>query len=337
MSRPCMSLGLALALSLLGGVPALAQETRYPRVSLATSYVVDPSWPRKPDLMKWNEVSGVAVDAKDQVWMFTRSETPVQCYDARGDFICSWGHAIKPKAAHHIKIDHEGNVWLADIADHVVQKYTPQGVLLQTLGTRGSAGRDQTHFDRPTDMAVTPAGDVFVSDGYGNNRVVHFARTGRFVKEWGGLGVGPGQFSLPHAIVVDAKGRLYVADRNNARIQVFEQSGRFVAEWRDLLVPWGLCVTPDNEIWACGSSPMTWRTSDQVLGVPPKDQLFLRLNGDGKVLQVVTVPKGLDGLERPGECNWVHAIAADSHGNLYAGDIMGKRLQKFVRWPASGR
>jgi DNA-binding beta-propeller fold protein YncE len=322
-------------LSLAFGFLAGAQEPRYPRINLAATYVVDPAWPKKPASMKWNAVSGVAVDAKDQVWVFTRTETPVQCYDAKGNFVCAWGHEIKSKAAHHIKIDHEGNVWIADIVDHVVQKYTPQGALLQTLGTKGVAGRDQSHFDKPTDMAITPAGDVFVSDGYGNNRVVHFDRDGRFVKEWGELGTRPGQFSLPHAIAVDAKGRLYVADRNNARVQVFEQSGRFVAEWRDLLVPWGLCVTRDNEIWVCGSSPMAWPRSGGF-GTPPKDQVFLKFNGDGKLLQLVTVPKGADGLERPGECNWVHAIAADSQGNLYVGDILGRRVQKFLRQPPNG-
>jgi hypothetical protein len=321
-----------LATLMLMTLTALAQQPEYPRVNTAVGYVVDPAWPKRPDTMKWAEMPGVAVDAADRVWIYTRTETPVQVYDASGGFIRSWGKdLIKAKAAHHIKFDHEGNVWLADIEDHVIRKFTPEGKALLTLGTTGVAGRDQTHLNRPTDMAITPGGDVFVSDGYGNNRVVHFDKTGKFVKEWGELGSGPGQFSIPHAIAADSKGRLYVADRNNARIQVFDASGKFVAQWKDLVVPWGLWMTKEDELWVCGSSPAQWQKENTNLGIPPKDQVLMKFNTDGKLLQLWTVPKGADGLEKPGELNWVHAVAVDSKGNLYAGDIKGKKVQKFVR------
>ena len=319
---------------LLPGPAARPQEAepKYPHVSLATEYVVDPSWPHRPPGMPWADVPGIAVDAHDNVHVFTRADPPVQVYDRRGKFLRSWGsRAIG--SAHHIKVDGAGHVWIADIGKHVVQKYTPEGKLLLTIGTPGKAGRDRTHLNMPTDMAVTPAGDVFVSDGYGNARVVHFDRTGKYVHEWGELGQGPGQFSLPHAIALDSRGRLYVADRNNVRVQVFDQKGKFLAQWKDLIVPWGFCVTGKDEIWVCGSSPMQWRKGDAALGCPPRDQLFLKFNLDGKVLQLFTLPKGLDGLERPGEVNWVHAIALDSRGNLYLGDIIGRRAQKFVVRP----
>ena len=319
-----------LACSLTQTGSGQEKPTPYPRVNVATAYVVDPQWPERPTSMPWADVPGIAVDAQDQVWVFTRAVPPVQVYDAKGKFVRAWGdEAIK--GAHHIKFDPEGNVWLAVYASHVVQKYTPEGKLLLTIGTYGKPGRDQTHLDKPTDMAVTPAGDVFISDGYGNARVVHFDRAGKYVKEWGALGSKPGQFSIPHAIALDSQGRLYVADRNNARVQVFDQSGKLLDVWNNLVVPWGFCMTKDDELWVCGSSPMQWRTGDEVLGVPPKDQVFMKFNTAGKLLQLCTVPKGADGLERPGECNWVHCIAADSHANLYVGDIKGKRAQKFVR------
>jgi hypothetical protein len=302
----------------------------YPRVSLATSYAVDPSWPRKPASAEWGAMPGVAVDPQDRVWIFTRAVPPVQVYDAGGRFLRAWGQD-QVKTAHHIKFDAQGRVWLADIGHHVVMQFTPEGELLKTLGTRGQPGADETHLDRPTDMAITPAGEVFVSDGYGNNRIVHFDKDGRFVKAWGRLGTAPGEFSLPHAIALDAQGRLYVADRNNVRVQVFGQDGRFLAQWPDLIVPWGLWVTAADEIWVCGSSPMPWRAGDAVLGCPPKDQVFMKFNTGGKLLQLWTVPKGADGHEQPGDCNWVHALAVDSQGNIYAGDIVGKRAQKFVR------
>ena len=328
---------LLLTAGTLAGIgPALPQEALpgktppYPRTSLSTWYEVDPAWPQRPSEMKWGHVPGIAVDRRDQVWVFTRDTPPVQVYSAGGRFLRSWG-SDTIKTAHHLKIDDRGNVWVADIGHHVVMQFTPEGKLLRTLGTRGVPGEDRTHLDQPTDMAVTAAGDVFVSDGYGNNRVVHFGPDGRFVKAWGKLGTRQGEFSLPHAIALDSRGRLYVADRNNARVQVFDQSGKFRDEWRNLLVPWGFWVTAKDEIWVCGSSPMPWRKTDEVLGCPPRDQLFMRLNTQGRMLQLWTVPKGEDGHERPGDCNWVHAVALDSHGNLYAGDIIGKRAQKWLK------
>jgi hypothetical protein len=317
-----------------------AERSPYPKVNVAVAYAVDPLWPQRPDGVKWGQTPGIAIDARDRVWVHTRSDTPVQIYDTRGKYLGGWGGDVI-KNAHHIRIDAEGNVWTADIGLHVVRQFTPEGKLLRTLGTPGAAGRDKTHFNKPTDMAVTPAGDVFVADGYGNARVVHFDKHGQYVKEWGELGSKPGQFSTVHAIAVDSKRRLYVADRNNVRVQVFDQEGKLLDVWNNLIVPWGICITKNDDIWVCGSSPMQWRKTDSSLGCPPKDQVFMRFNPEGKLLQLWTVPKGKDGLEQPGECNWVHAIAVDSHGDLYVGDIMGKRAQKFTRVepdvPAPGR
>ncbi len=309
--------------------PAAADEPKYPHVNTTRTWAVDPKWPAKPAEFRWGHVPGIAVDAKDNVYVFTRADPPVQVYDARGQLLRSWGQKSL-KTAHHIQVDREGNVWVADIGNHVVEKYTPEGKLLLTIGTKGKAGRDKAHLNMPTDMTVTPDGDVFVSDGYGNARVVHFTRDGQYVNEWGELGSRPGQFSIPHAIASDSKGRIYVADRNNVRVQVFDRAGKVIAVWRDLIVPWGFCMTKDDQLWVCGSSPMQWRKEDGALGCPPKDQLFMRFSPDGRVQQVLTLPKGIDGLERPGEVNWVHAIAVDSRGNLYLGDIIGRRAQKFV-------
>jgi streptogramin lyase len=297
---------------------------------LAISYQVDPSWPQRPADLTWSDVPGVSVDAHDHVWVFTRTDVPVQEYEVNGKFIQAWGKGII-KRAHRLRFDQQGNVWLADIGNHVVLECTPDGRVLRTLGTKGEAGDDQTHLDKPTDMAIAPAGDVFVSDGYGNNRIVHYDRDGKFVKAWGGMGTAAGEFSLPHAIAMDSKGRLYVADRNNNRIQVFDQSGKFLSEWRNIMVPWDIWITKDDDVWVCGSSPMPWVAGERMLGMPPRDQIFVRFNTDGKVQQLWTVPRGRDGQEQPGECNWLHGMALDSQGNIYAGDIVGKRAQKFVR------
>jgi len=310
-----------------------APETKWPHVNLSTCYEVDAGFFHRPDGLEWADMTGIAIDRQGQIWLATRAPLPVQVYDAKGNFVRAWGKGLLV-STHFLRIDQEGMIWLADAKNHAVYRCTPEGKVLLTLGTPGEAGCDATHMNRPTDMAVSPSGDVFVSDGYGNARIVHFDKRGKFVKEWGKVGTGPGEFSFPHGIVMDSQGRLYVADRSNNRIQVFEQSGKFIAQWRNLLVPWGLYLTRspkgEDEIWACGSSPMPWRPEDQFLGCPPKDQLFVKFDTTGRVLQLWTIPKGEDGKEKPGEVNWLHSIAVDAQGNVFVGDIKGQRAQKFV-------
>ncbi|NUQ65669.1 MAG: 6-bladed beta-propeller [Pirellulales bacterium] len=301
----------------------------YPREPTVIEYVVDPSWPQRPERFgPPGGVPSIAVDQEDRVWCLQRSPEPVQIYATDGKLLASWGrdHFAGP---HSLRFDPRGNVWIADFERHTVEKFTPEGKLLMTLGAPGKAGDDEAHFNRPTDMVITPAGDIFVTDGYGNRRVVHFDPNGRFVKTWGKYGSGPGEFVLPHMIVADSKGTLYVADRNSGRIQCFRQDGTLVEPWTNLIMPWGLSISGNDEIWCCGTSPQRWFKNGEY--PPPKDQIFMRFSTDGKVRQLWTVPKGEDGKEKPGECNWVHAIALDSQGNVYLGDIMGKRAQKFVR------
>ncbi len=319
-------------------VPAMVEPPLpvYPRVNMAPGYEVDPAWPQRPSGVAWGHVPGVAVDAKDQVWLYTRAEPPVQVYAADGTFLRAWGTGVVGKA-HHIKIDRDGAIWLADIGLHVIRKFTPQGEVLLTLGTPGVAGNDASHLFKPTDMAFAANGDIFVSDGYGNNRVVVFSKEGEFLRQWGSLGTGPEEFSLPHAITLDQQGRVYVADRNNMRVQIFDQQGKLLDSWANIVVPWGFWNSPDGDIWVCGSSPMVWTVDPKYptapLGCPPKDQLIIRFSTTGRVKQLWTIPKAEDGREVPGQLNWVHAMAIDSRGDLYLTDIIGQRAQKFIRKP----
>ena len=328
----------AAACCLLAIAPAFAAAAEppgpaYPRVNLACCYEVDAAWPQRADHVHWGAMSGIAIDEKENVWLYTRAQPPVQIYDKTGKYLGGWGNDVIDKA-HFIKFGPDGKVWVSDVGNHVVMQFTREGKLLKTLGVRGEAGSDDRHLNKPTDMVVTPAGDVFVADGYGNNRIVHFDKDGRFVKAWGKLGTRRGEFSLPHAIAADSQGRLYVADRNNVRVQVFDQAGRCLDEWRNLLVPWGLAITKEDAVWACGSSPAGWLDGKDMIGVPPRDQLVMRLTTAGKVQQLWTFPKGEDGKEKPGELNWIHSIALDPAGNLYCGDIQGKRAQKFLKLKA---
>jgi hypothetical protein len=306
----------------------------YPRVNLADGYEADPSWPETRE-NAWGAVAGIALDNDQSIWLFHRGKVPVQVFTAGGKLVRTWGQG-EFREPHQIRFDGEGNVWLADSRLHVVRKYAPEGKLLLTLGTVGEPGEDSSHLNRPTDMAITREGEIFVADGYGNNRIVHFARAGHYVKAWGELGSRRGMFSLPHSIAVDSRGRLYVADRNNARIQVFDQAGRCLDEWRDLIVPWHLVVTEQDEIYVCGSSPMRWPRlpiPGLLLGIPPKDQLIVVFAPDGRVKRLWTFPKG----QRSGELDWVHGLAVDRRGNLYLGDIQGKRAQRFLRLEALDR
>ncbi len=323
-----LSYGLVAALSLL----ALSNYSWAQRAqgsdAAAPCYAVDTGWPKKPAGAEWAAMPGITVDLKDNIYIFTRSEPTVQVYRPDGTLVRSF-NTENHQAAHHIQIGPKGNIWLTDHKGQVVEKYSPAGKRLLTLGEPGVAGDDESHFNGPTDMAVLPSGDIFVSDGYGNQRIVHFDKDGRFVKQWGTAGEGPGQFALPHAIVADSGNRLYVADRENCRIQVFNTDGKLLDVWDDLLTPWGFHITGKDELWVCGSSVVPKRGGKRPPVVPPPDQVVMKLSTSGKVLMRVSLPKTADPPGKLGEVNWVHGIAVDSQGNLYLGDIQGRRAQKF--------
>jgi len=169
----------------------LAEERalEYAKIDVAVGYKVDPAWPAKPAEFTWEAMPGIAVDGQDNIWTFNRGSMPVQVYRRDGTLVRAWGDG-QFKGPHGIRIDREGNVWTADFALHVVRKHSPKGKLLLELGTPGEAGQDGNHFWRPTDMAISPSGDVFVADRYGNSRIVHFDAKGRYVKHWGRRGSG---------------------------------------------------------------------------------------------------------------------------------------------------
>src|SRR5262249_50865170 len=242
----------------------------YPHINAGTTYRVDPDWPVRSREVVWDTVTGLAIDSADRIWVLGLGQPPVQVYDAQGNYVLGWGTGQIVRC-HQIRLDRQGYVWVADTERHCVYKFQPDGALLLTLGTPGQPGEDGNHFHDPTDVAFTSDGDLFVADGYVNTRVVHFHGDGKFVKAWGRRGHRPGEFSLVHAIVADQRDRLLVADRNNARIQIFDRSGNFLEQWCNLMVPWGLWVSPRDEVWACGSSPAAWRDDAYALATPPHD------------------------------------------------------------------
>ena len=182
-----------------------------------------------PEGMKFGRVSAVTTDAQNNVYVFKRDPKTDQLvvFDSQGTYLRSWGKGMFARP-HGLRVDREGNVWAADDGGHQIFKFTREGKLLQTLGTKGVAGSDAKTFNRPTDLAWDSRGNLYVSDGYGNTRVVKFDKAGNYLTAWGTSGDRPGQFRVPHSIGVDSKDRVYVSDRENNRIQIFDAHGKLL-------------------------------------------------------------------------------------------------------------
>ena len=179
------------------------------------NFKVIEGWGTLPDGWRYQEVAGAAVDKQDRVFCFTRSEHPVIVFDRDGNFLRSWGEGVV-RRAHGITIDADDTVWLTDDLHHTVRKFTPEGKLLLTIGDPDKPAELQggKPFNRPTHVAICPkSGYLFVSDGYGNSRVHKYSPDGKHVMSWGEPGTDPGQFNLPHNLVTDRDGLVYVADR----------------------------------------------------------------------------------------------------------------------------
>ncbi|MCH2213242.1 MAG: peptidyl-alpha-hydroxyglycine alpha-amidating lyase family protein [Fuerstiella sp.] len=329
----CLSIVLATESSVYAQQkPKSLPGVDYPRDNAADGYKVDLRWPQEKSSYSWKAMPGIAIDETGLVWTINRGEMPVQVYTQDGVLVRQWGRGYF-SSPHQIRFGHQGHVWVADSKAHAVYKFTRDGEKLVTIGIPGEPGDDNRHLKMPTDMVEFPSGEVFISDGYRNNRIVVSNAQGTITRTWGELGTGPGEFSLPHSIDRDSKGRLYVADRNNSRIQVFSEDGTFVDQWTNLCQPWTVRVTSEDEVYICGASPTQWREEYTQLGIPPKDQIVMKFDTTGRVLAWWRFPQGPDEVDsgvKPGELSWVHGLAIDLHGNLYLGDIMGQRAQRFL-------
>jgi DNA-binding beta-propeller fold protein YncE len=288
-------------------VSALILHAGTPRAD----YRVVPDFPQLPTGVRLMAVSGVAIDSKGDIFVFHRgvgNADPILVFDPSGKFLRSFGKGLF-KSAHGLRIDAHDNLWTTDNADHIVIKMDHDGRVLMTLGQRGVSGEDDKHFNKPTDVAVADNGDFFVSDGYGNSRVVKFNRDGKYLMAWGKKGKGEGEFNLPHAIRIDSKGLLYVADRENDRVQVFDQQGKFQRQFGGF-APFGLFLTKSDEIYIADG----------------RANRILHLSAEGKELETW----GKRGPEA-GNFFMPHGIAVSADGSVYVSEIDGKRVQKFVR------
>jgi len=262
--------------------------------------------------------ASVAFDSKGHLWVLNRGTQPLVEFDANGKFIRGFGEGLFTRT-HGLRFDRDGNIWVTDVGAHIVVKMNPEGQTLLTLGTKGEAGAwDEATGSRllnqPNDIAFSRSGDVFIVQGHtpgaaGDPRVLKFDKTGRFIKSWGGKGREPGKFEVAHGIAIDAKGLLWVTDRENQRIQIFDADGKFVKELKYAGLPCALDIGNQYIYMVNGFA-------GQVL----------RLDLNGKVLAATGKPgKGV------GEFGEAHFIAVSPKGELYVADSVNSAVQKFVK------
>jgi DNA-binding beta-propeller fold protein YncE len=294
--------------------------------AVGQDYRVDAAWPQLPAGMTLGQVTGVAVDAKNQVWVFHRDNArPILCFDGKTGKLLKTIGAGLIENAHGLSVDPEGNLWITDLARHQILKLDPDGKVLFTLGEKGKAGWDAEHFNRPTMAAFDREGNAYIGDGYGNSRVVKFTKDGKFLFEWGKKGTGPGEFNIPHSIAIDAQGNVLVCDRANRRVQVFDAQGKFLTEWKSEALgrPWGIVNGPRGTFFIVDGGDEA-----DVKGEPrpqPRSRL-LQVDSKGNVLGTW----GSYGKEA-GNMVWAHDIAIGRDGAIYVGEVNdGKRVQKFV-------
>lgn len=284
------------------------------------TYEYAPNWAGLTDDYHEGWIPGVAVDSKDRVFIYSRSEKPLNVYDTDGNHLATWGEGvIQPNAAHGIFIDGDDHVFVTDAKDHAVYKFNSDGELLMTLGTPGQAGEgDGDPFNRPTDIAVASTGDIIVSDGYGNKHVHRYTADGEHVLTWGGEGSGPGEFTISHTVRLDKEDRIWNCDRENCRIQIFDLDGAFLDEWTGLLRPNNIYLDEDDGVIYIAELGRRIGIFDIVTR-----ELIASWGGGG------------DPSETPGEfLGGPHGIWLDSKGDIYAGEVeLGKegRMHKYAR------
>jgi DNA-binding beta-propeller fold protein YncE len=312
--KPLMSLVIGLLFA--GGAVAAQNKdsSAMPNVP-ELSYRVIPDFFRYPEGMNVGEASGVALNSSGHIFLFQRAKPMLTEYDANGKFLRSIGDGLFTHP-HGLRIDSEDNLWTTDDGSHLVLKLSPEGHVLLVLGRKDVAAESDWLFNQPTDIAFGRNSEIYVSDGYGNSRIVKFDREGNFLKAWGKYGTGPGEFNLPHSVAVDKEGNVYVGDRENKRIEVFDGDGRFLKEWTGVGYPYGLFITGDQHVWMIDGG------YDRIL----------ELDQNGNILGALGEPG-----HAPGQFAWGHFMAVGKDGKLYAADVLNWRFQVFVPTAPTGR
>ncbi len=294
-------------------------------------YEVVEDWARLPPGWSFRDVAGLASDSKDNIYVFHRGEHPLIKFDRDGNLLGGWGDGIF-SMAHSIRVGPDGILYCVDYGDHTIRKVSPEGEILKTLGTpnkpsaTGVEGLDYRTikrvagpFNRPTDVAFGPNGDVLISDGYGNARIHTFSKEGELITSWGQPGMGPVQFHLPHGIWVDQQKRLLVADRENSRIQFLTLDGQFISEWRGIERPAAILVDGNQSVFIVemGYNPGSMFPNSKVpAGAKVMPRVTIRALS-GVIESSIGGPRMTD----PGNFYAPHAICMDSRQDVYIGEV----------------
>jgi len=298
-------------------------------------YKQEKYWPQLPSNFKLGNPTGLGIDTNQNIFVFHRadrtwpllgampttaisSNTILMLDRQSGKILNSWGSNlfIMP---HGLTIDQQNNVWVTDVGLHQIFKFSHEGKLLLCLGIANTPGNDSLHFDQPTDIAVTINGSFYVSDGYGNSRIIKFSAEGKYLFQWGRKGANKGEFNIPHSIDIDKNGYVYVADRENERIQIFDSSGTFLKQVTDKSFASICAVSFDPQ-------------KQKFIAVD--DHSFFKIKHKGSDLFVfdsagnVQSRFGRSGSYDGNIC-WYHDAVMDKDGNVYIGDLLGNTIQKF--------
>lgn len=302
------------------------------------TYELVDGWAKLPEGESFRDVGGIAIDdTNDSVYILNRSDHPIMVLDRAGNLLNMWGEGFFNRA-HGSCLGPDGSLYCTDDRNHIVAKFTPEGKLLMTLGTKGQASdtgyfrtfdfweslariqRGAPPFNRPTGVALNSSGEIYIADGYGNAKIHKFTPDGKLLFSWGEPGGAPGQFRLPHNIWIDKQERIWISDRENSRIQIFNSRGEFITEWTDVIRPTDIFIDDEETVYV---SELCLRVS--IFTIDGK--LLARWGNEGKDKETAL-------FHAP------HAIAVDSRGDLYVGEVSmtsagvdkGPRtVQKFAR------
>jgi hypothetical protein len=338
-------LTLPFLLVLLSGSNAFAQKAKAQNVP-EIPYDTAPNLIKMPAGLYMGEAMGVATNSKGHFFVYTRSaNTRLFEFDQTGTFVREIGQGSYGfEFAHSVRVDPEDNIWVVDEGSNLVIKFNPAGRVIMVMGSRpevvagavattnGPTGPAEKYlFGRPTDVAWDPQGNIFVSDGYVNNRVVKYDKNGRFLAQVGSEKAGNGntQFNLPHGIAVDAKGDVYVADRSNHRLQVFDNNLAFKASYDNIGDSWSVCVSPGPHQYLFtsnsnpnGNAPGTWETTGEIYKMELNGTILGRFGHASK---------------QPGGFQVVHMMDCRDPNTIFVSEIESWRVQKLLLKPQAAK
>jgi sugar lactone lactonase YvrE len=329
---------LSITAQLSGSIAA--QQKDPPRNDLPQPYRTTRDWGELPQGVKWAAVTAVEAAPDGSIYVVHRcfanscagrSEAPIVKYNAEGKLLKSWGQGMLV-FPHGGTVDRDGNLWITDARGeggkgHQVFKFSPEGKVLMTLGKAGVSGSGPDLFDQPTDVVVATNGDIFVTDSHRNgknNRVVKFDRNGKFIKEWGKKGSGPGEISEPHTIAMDSRGRLFVGDRENNRIQIFDEDGKFLDQWRQFGRPSGIFITKDDTIYVTDSESGPDTGAHELMGI--KKGVRIGSAKDGSVKAFIE-----DSESTVADHSGAEGVGVDDKGNVYGAVVRRQMLERHVK------